>query len=137
MNAHARTPNFAINPAAVFGALERAISQIDTGSYPPFNVVRLGDHEFQIELAVAGFTEEQISISVEKRQLTIEGKIDDEGEREYLHKGIAQRAFRRAFRLGEHVNVAGASMVNGLLAITLKREIPEAELPKKIEITKH
>jgi len=137
MNAHARPHNFHLTPAAMFGALERAISQIDTGSYPPFNVVRLDTHEFQIELAVAGFTEEQVSISVEKDQLTIEGKIEDAEGRDYLHKGIAQRAFKRAFRLGQHVRVSGASMTNGLLAISLKREIPEAELPKTIEITKH
>lgn len=137
MHARARIHSLPFNPAAVLNALERSIAHVDTGSYPPFNIVEEGEGRFSIELAVAGFTDEQIDISVEKRILTIEGKTDEEGDdRTFLHKGIAQRAFRRAFRLGEHVEVRDASMTNGLLAIKLEKVVPEGEQPKRITITR-
>lgn len=138
MQARTRIPaTFGINPAAVLNALERSIAQVDTASYPPFNIVQDDETSFTVEMALAGFTENQIEISVEKRELTVEGKPAQEEERNYLHKGIAQRAFRRVFRLGDHVEVREASMTNGLLTIRLVQEVPEAEQPKRISITRH
>lgn len=136
---HTRThvPSFPFNAAAVLNALERSIAQVDTGSYPPFNIIEDGDNGFTIELAVAGFSEEQIKISLEKRVLTVEAEaVEEDADRTFHHKGIAQRAFRRTFRLGEHVEVRGASMTNGLLVIKLERVVPEDEQPKRIEITR-
>ena len=139
---HARTRSaapFNFNPAAVFDALERSIAQIDNNSYPPFNLAKVGDDGLVIEVAVAGFSDEEISISLEKLQLTIEGKpAEIEGEEPvFLHRGIARRAFRRSFRLGEYVEVKSAEMTNGLLTIRLAREVPEEAQPKRIEITRH
>jgi len=136
---HTRThaQPFPFNAAAVLNALERSIAQVDTGSYPPFNIIEDGENGFTIELAVAGFSEEQIKISLEKRVLTVEAEtLEEDAERTFHHKGIAQRAFRRAFRLGEHVEVRSASMTNGLLVIKLERVVPEDEQPKRIEITR-
>ena len=138
MHTRAIPGTFAINPAALMHAFERAIAQDDTASYPPINIVKTDENAFSVEMALAGFTEEQISISVEKRKLFIEGKTNEEdGSKTYLHKGIAQRAFRRVFALSEYVEVVDASMIDGMLVIKLKREVPEADLPRQISISKH
>lgn len=136
---HRASAKFPFDPAAVFGALERSIAQLDSGSYPPFNIVKDGEDAFHIEFALAGFTEEDISITIEKNTLTIEGKIretEDADGRVYLHRGIAQRGFRRSFQLADHVVVEGAEMTNGMLFVKLRREVPEAALPRSIAITR-
>ena len=104
-------------------------------NYPPYNVCKVSDNDFYIELAVAGFGEGDVKIELSDRTLTISG--DNTGEPaliEYLHKGIGSRSFVREFTLAEHVEVAGASMKNGILSISLKRVVPEKNAPKIIDI---
>ncbi|WP_439271682.1 Hsp20 family protein [Pseudochrobactrum sp. HB0163] len=107
-------------------------------AYPPYNIERTGESSYRITMAVAGFDQNEIEIEAHRNQLTIKGtKIADEAEdeKEFLYRGIASRAFERRFHLADHVEVAGASLKNGLLHIDLKREIPEELKPRKIHVT--
>jgi molecular chaperone IbpA len=106
---------------------------VSTG-YPPYNIEVTGDERYAVTLAVAGFSEADIDISVENGVLTVRGRKDDDAERKFLHQGIANRAFERKFNLADFVEVTGASLENGLLTIALRKEIPEAMKPRKIEI---
>jgi len=103
--------------------------------YPPFNVEQVGDNAFRIELAVAGFAQEDLAIEYKQNTLTVTGRRPpvEEG-RTFLHRGIAERSFERRFGLADHVRVDGARLENGLLTIDLVRELPEALKPRKIEI---
>ena len=102
--------------------------------YPPYNIEILEDERYAITLAVAGFDKDEIDIDVEKGVLSVRGKKSDEVERNYLYHGIANRAFERKFNLADYVEVTGAKLNNGLLAIDLVKEIPEAMKPRKITI---
>ncbi|CAN0053177.1 unnamed protein product, partial [Chrysoparadoxa australica] len=104
--------------------------------YPPYNIEQLGEHEYLIELAVAGFGEEDLDIQVQENVLTVSGKrTPSEGEgRNFLHRGIAERSFERRFHLADNVEVRGADLRNGLLQVRLEREIPEAKKPRQISI---
>jgi molecular chaperone IbpA len=109
----------------------------DTG-YPPYNIVKADETHYEIELAVAGFSPEDISISQERNVLTVssEGRNKVENaNRAYIHQGIANRKFNRVFNLQEHVNVTDASFENGILVIRLEKLVPEAMKPRKIEIS--
>lgn len=112
-----------------FEQLERLVERTAKAAgdgYPPFNIERLGEHEYRITLAVAGFREADLQITVEDRQLLIRGRQDETGEERYfLHRGIAARQFQRSFVLAEGVEVAGARLENGLLHVELHRQIPE------------
>ncbi|APX89232.1 heat-shock protein Hsp20 [Brevirhabdus pacifica] len=115
-----------------FEQLERMVERTaKTGNdgYPPFNIEQASEHRYRITLAVAGFTEDDLSITVEERQLMIRGRqpAEDEG-RVFLHRGIAARQFQRTFLLADGVEVSGASMENGLLHVDLKRAVPKAEV---------
>jgi len=105
--------------------------------YPPYNIQHLAEDEYLIELAVAGFGEDDLSLEVQHNILTVTGKIasksDEEGPR-FLHRGIAERAFERRFHLADHVEVTGADINNGMLSIRLLRELPEAAKPRQITI---
>lgn len=104
-------------------------------TYPPYNIERLGDDRFQISLAVAGFAPEEIAITAEQNVVTVEGaKKAGNDERQYIYRGISNRAFKRQFNLADYVQVRGASFDNGLLTIELVREIPEAMKPRRIAI---
>ena len=105
-------------------------------SYPPYNVAQLSENAYRIELAVAGFSQADIEIESFDNVLTVSGKRNaaDNDEAEYLHRGIAERGFERRFQLADHVIVESADLKNGLLVISLKRELPEALKPRKIEI---
>jgi molecular chaperone IbpA len=106
-----------------------------SAGYPPYNIEMVGDNRYAITLAVAGFTEHELDIQVERGVLTVRGeKADDPDRHHYLYQGIATRAFERKFNLAEYVEVAGAKLENGLLNINLVREIPEEMRPKRIEI---
>lgn len=102
--------------------------------YPPYNIEVLEENRYSISLAIAGFAESDLDITVEKGVLTVRGKKADEVERKYLHQGIANRAFERKFNLADHIEVTGADLSNGLLSISLVKEIPEAMKPKTIAI---
>jgi molecular chaperone IbpA len=107
-------------------------------SYPPYNVARLDEDSYRIELAVAGFTIDSLEIQTHDNVLTISGQTGDAGANddvEYLHRGIAERGFERRFQLADHVRVTGADLNNGLLTITLQREVPEALKPRIVEIS--
>ncbi len=112
-------------------------SSADTPTYPPYNIERIGESEYRITMAVAGFAEEDLSIEVKENTLTVSASKADpgNGNREFLHQGIAARSFERRFQLADHVKVTGADLEHGLLHITLQRELPEAMKPRKIAIT--
>lgn len=101
--------------------------------YPPHNIIKENDNEYLIELAIAGFAREDIKIEQKERSLKITGIYASKG-REVIHRGISTRNFERRFRLSEYVHVTGASFQDGLLAITLKLEIPEEKQPRQINI---
>jgi molecular chaperone IbpA len=122
-----------------FDRLARMLDEVSTfeaPAYPPYNIERLGDDEYRITIAVAGFSAPDVAIEVKGNALTVSGKKAEKSEAktEYLHQGIAGRSFERRFQLADHVEVKGAAMDNGLLHISLKREIPEAMKPRTIAI---
>ena len=104
-------------------------------SYPPYNIEQMGEDAYRISLAVAGFGEQDLDVTVEENTLVVTGKLADNPEdKTFLHRGIAGRAFERRFELADHIKVVGGSLVNGLLNIDLDREIPEEKRPRKIVI---
>lgn len=105
-----------------------------SAGYPPYNIEVVDDNRYAISLALAGFDESDLDIKVEKNVLTIRGEKADSGEHKYLHHGIANRAFERKFNLADYVEVTNAELRNGLLTISLVKEIPEAMKPRKIAI---
>src|SRR5688572_9647589 len=108
-----------------------------TSSYPPYNIERTGENDYRITLAVAGFTEADLSIELKENTLTIRGDKqvkEAENAGEVLYQGIAARAFERRFQLADHVEVKGAALENGLLHVDLERKIPEAMKPRQIAI---
>jgi molecular chaperone IbpA len=123
-----------------FDRLARMLDEASTfeaPTYPPYNIERLSDDEYRITMAVAGFGAEDINIEVKGNSLTVSGKkgeVKPETKTEYLHQGIASRAFERRFQLADHVQVKGADMENGLLHVSLKREVPEALKPRTIPV---
>jgi len=122
----------------VFSALDLAsdvLSHTNT-AFPPVNIVRVDENNFLVELAVAGYKEEEIDITAEKNILTISGKKAEKDERTYLVKGIAGRSFSRQFVLADTVRVDAASLVDGILTIDLQNIIPEAQKPRKIPLAK-
>lgn len=104
-------------------------------SYPPYNIELVEENRYRISMAVAGFCEEELSISSEQNTLVISGKQGADSDKKFLYQGIAARNFERKFQLAEHVNVTSASLVNGLLHVELEREIPEALKPRNIAIS--
>jgi molecular chaperone IbpA len=118
----------------MLNALETA-SRVETiDNWPPYDIVRSGEDAYRISMAVAGFGQDELSITQEPNMLMVSGQKAGEDSGQYLHRGIAGRAFQRRFELADHVKVVGASLVNGLLTIDLKREIPEEMKPRRIEI---
>ena len=101
--------------------------------YPPHNIIKTGEHDYLIELAVAGFARDELSIEVKDRTLNVTGEHKSRG-REFIHRGISTKKFKRTFRLSEHVQVHGADLVDGILSVELKYVIPEELRPRKIEI---
>lgn len=119
-----------------FDDIERALDRVSKSSsdgYPPYNIERVGADDLRITLAVAGFSRDQLSVSVEDTQLVIRGRQPDDPDREFLHRGIAARQFQRSFVLAEGIEIAGADLDNGLLHINLKRPVVETET-RMIEI---
>ena len=110
-------------------------SDADGVTYPPSNIERLGDNEYRITMAVAGFAEDELKIDVKELSLTVRGeKKTDAKERQFLHRGIAGRSFERRFQLADHVEVKGADLKDGLLHIDLVRNVPERLKPRAIAI---
>jgi molecular chaperone IbpA len=109
---------------------------VDAGSaYPPYNIEATGENAYRLTMAVAGFGSDDLEITAKEGALVVTGKAQkDEEGKQYLHRGIARRAFERRFQLADHIRVGGASLDNGLLHVDLVREVPEALKPRKIEI---
>ncbi|WP_276122057.1 Hsp20 family protein [Pararhizobium qamdonense] len=118
----------------VFNLLNNAqrLQAIDT--WPPYDIVKTNDDDYRIEMVVAGIGDADLDIMQERNVLVVKGSKAEAKDGEYLHRGIAGRSFERRFELADHVKVEDASLVNGLLRIALKREIPEAMKPRKIAI---
>jgi molecular chaperone IbpA len=112
-------------------------SRVEGGaaSYPPYNIEKTGDDSYRLTMAVAGFAQNELDITVHENTLFVTGKAEGHGENgRYLHRGIARRAFERRFSLADHIKVSGASLDNGLLHVDLVREVPEAMKPRQIKI---
>jgi molecular chaperone IbpA len=117
-------------------ALETASRVESMDNWPPYDIAKVGEDNYRITMAVAGFTQDELTITQEQTMLMVAGQKSEAGEenRQFLHRGIAGRAFQRRFELAEHVKVVGASLANGLLTIDLKRELPEEMKPRRIAI---
>ena len=119
----------------LFDDLERIHSSARSGdNYPPHNVVKVDDENFLIELAVAGFTENDLNVEVKEGILKIAGNIKDQGNNEYVHKGISSRRFEKSFRISEFVVIDDADLRNGILVVKARVEFPEEKRPRKINI---
>ncbi|MDH3263893.1 MAG: Hsp20 family protein [Paracoccaceae bacterium] len=116
--------------------MDRLLSaDVADNGYPPYNIEKTAEDAYRISVAVAGFTDDELTVEVKEGALTVSArKAKDEEKRTYLHRGIATRAFERRFHLAEHIKVAGAAHENGMLHIDLVREVPEALKPRRIEI---
>lgn len=125
-----------LDPFETFNKMfPKTVTATNNPSYPPYNLIQWNPERYSLEFAVAGFTKDQIDISVEKGILGVIGTQEEEvGDINYLHKGIAARRFVRRFQLPEHVEIAEAKLENGILVIDLIKEVPEEQKPRKIEI---
>ncbi|WGD55539.1 Hsp20 family protein [Bradyrhizobium sp. CB1650] len=106
----------------------------DSDNYPLYDIARTGENQYQITLALAGFSPKEITITAEQSTLTVEGREPNKGNRDYLYQGISLQPFRRVFNLADYVQVKDATFENGMLTITLVRELPEAMKPRRIAI---
>ena len=122
----------------LFNMIDQLAPTEGSSAYPPYNIERTGENAYRITVAVAGFGESDLAIEVKENQLAVRGsketRAEGEEKSEVLYQGIAARAFERRFQLADHVQVSGARLENGLLAIDLVREIPEAKKPRQIPI---
>ena len=115
--------------------LETAATDAAAG-YPPYNIERTGDNEYRVEIAVAGVPPDELNLEGKENLLTVQGrKAANDDQRKFLHRGLAERNFERRFQLADYVIVTEAALADGLLSISLKRELPEALKPRRIEIT--
>lgn len=118
-----------------FERLAKISSTSVNSNYPPYNVIKHGEDEYTIEIAVAGFGKEDIEVKIEDHTLYIKGEVEvEESKDEYVHRGIAARKFTRAFALGEYIEISGAELKDGLLKISLEKILPEEKKPKVIKI---
>ncbi len=137
-----RTTDFAPLYRSVVGfdrlaaLLDSAAAQDSASGYPPYNIERTDENAYRIELAVAGFKPEELDIQVKENLLTVTGRKSANDEpRKFLHRGLAERNFERRFQLADYVVVTDAALADGLLSISLKRELPEALKARKVEIS--
>jgi molecular chaperone IbpA len=115
--------------------LDAASTETASG-YPPYNIERTGENSYRIEIAVAGFKSKDLNIEIKENLLTVQGrKSETDDTRRYLHRGLAERNFERRFQLADYVIVTDAQLADGLLSLSLKRELPEALKPRRIEIS--
>lgn len=122
-------------PRSAFVGFEHLFNEFNRTpqeTYPPHNIIQIDDDNFMVEIAVAGFSKEDLDIQLKDSILTVTGEMED--KRTYTHKGISTRKFSRTFTLSEYVEVKGADLKNGILSISLVKVVPESARPKKIEI---
>jgi len=133
-----------IDPAAL-AQISRALvgfdqyftnTRLNNSNYPPHNIVKYSDSDYAIEIAVAGFKKEEITVEVDQDQLIVRGvqQVTDAGAKEYLHRGLASRDFEQSYTLAEYMNVKGAEVSDGMLIIKIERIVPESLKPRQIEI---
>ena len=144
MNNNALQRIDAINRALIgfdtmFDQMERRYGNSVNNNYPPHNILKTGENQYEIQLAVTGFEKSEISVTVESNVLTVRGEGAESVRHEnpeivYLHRGLASRDFAREFPLAEHIEIAGAEIKNGMLIVKLIRNIPESEKPRVIDI---
>lgn len=120
----------------IFDDMERRFATQATTNYPPYNIAKIGENLYQIDIAVTGFIKEEVAVTVEATELCVRGerKRNEDTTVEYLHRGLALRDFERIFTLAEHMKVRSASIHNGILHIEIEREIPEALKPRVIDV---
>ena len=121
----------------IFDDMERRFANQISNNYPPFNVAKINENSYAIDLAVTGFNKDEVAVTVEANELTVRGerkRDEDDTSIEYLHRGLALRDFERTFTLAEHMKVRSASIQNGILHIEIEREIPEELKPRVIDI---
>jgi len=118
----------------MLNALEAASRAETIDTWPPYDIVKAGENDYRIVMAVAGFSQDELAITQEQNMLIVSGQKANGDDVQYLHRGIAGRSFQRRFELADHVKVVDAGLVNGLLIIDLKREIPEEMKPRQIKI---
>jgi molecular chaperone IbpA len=123
----------------MFDDMERRFTNQVSNNYPPHNILKTGDNQYEIQIAVTGFGKDEISVQIESNELTVKGEGAESVRHEqpeivYLHRGLALRDFNRAFTLAEHMKVIGAEIKNGILTINIEREIPEAMKPRIIDV---
>jgi molecular chaperone IbpA len=123
----------------MFDDMERRFTNQVSNNYPPHNILKTGDNQYEIQIAVTGFNKDEIAVQIESNELTVKGEGAESVRHEqpeivYLHRGLALRDFNRAFTLAEHMKVVGAEIKNGILTINIEREIPEAMKPRIIDI---
>jgi molecular chaperone IbpA len=118
----------------LFNLIDETSRWAGEDNYPPYNIERTGEDQYQISLALAGFSPDDVTITAEQNVLTVEGRKAEKEQRQYLYQGISARPFKRVFNLADHVEVKGAAFEAGLLKIALVREVPEAMKPRRIAI---
>ncbi|MEX2742049.1 Hsp20 family protein [Rhizobium mongolense] len=118
----------------MLNALEAASRAETSDNWPPYDIVKTGENDYRIVMAVAGFSQDELAMTQEQNMLIVSGQKANGDDVQYLHRGIGSGSFQRRFELADHVRVMGAGLVNGLLTIDLKREIPEEMKPRQIEI---
>lgn len=121
----------------VFEELNRTFNTVKQDNYPPHNIIKTADNQFRIELAVAGFNENELDVSLTNRTLVVKGERlrDDDAQCDYLHRGIASRNFERSFPLADNVEVRAVTVSNGIMSVDLELVVPDEEKAKKIPIT--
>jgi molecular chaperone IbpA len=118
----------------LFNLIDESMRWTGEDNYPPYNIARTDEDNYQISLALAGFAPTEVTITAEQNVLTVEGRKNEKSDNQYLYQGISARPFRRVFNLADYVEVKGATFEGGLLKIDLVREVPEAMKPRRIAI---
>jgi molecular chaperone IbpA len=118
----------------LFDLIDESARWAGGDNYPPYNIERTGEDRYQVSLALAGFTPDEVSVTAEQNVLTVEGHKAEKTDHQYLYQGISARPFRRVFNLADYVEVKGAAFVGGLLKIDLVRELPDAMKPRKVAV---
>lgn len=122
---------------SMFNTMERRYSNQFTSNYPPYNVEKISDDLYSISIAVTGFEKDEIIVEMERNQLSVHGskkKTDEDSQRQFVYRGLAMRDFETAFALADHMKVVNAELSNGLLTISVQREIPEEAKPRLIDV---
>lgn len=130
--------DFAIGFERQWDMLETISTTISKSTYPPYNIIKINNDEYVVEIALAGFSKKEVNITQQEQTLVVSGekakKTDTEDETTYVHKGIGARNFKHTFALADYVEVVSAELVDGILTISLKRELPEDKKPRKIAV---